>query len=265
MKKFLNKWGDFLGILFGPGATIFIAITVLGLIFAYNFKNDTLFSTLLSILSSISAGVAGNFVKDDYDKLIGKNILEKKGRSAWRNLQSISTQLCNIKEWLSVFAKENKKNDNRSLDEIHRHISTIQLNINSGLEDWVDIVPELKAGKEKNIEIEKQYRDYLQTLFSELIENRKELSKSKDEKRTDELKKKILDLEKEMKDIKKSNSHFIQPLETINLSQSSGLFMMNNRCSKCGRIYLKDSNDDSSVCSNCNNGVLSSVFKSLLP
>lgn len=264
MKIFLKKWGNFLGILFGPGATVFIIITVLGLIFAYHFKNDTLFSTLLSIISSISAGIAGNFMKDDYDKLVGKNILEKKGRSAWRNLQSISTQLCNLKEWLGVFEKEYKNTDKRSLNEINRHISTIQLNITSGLEDWVDIVPELKAGKEKSIEIEKQYQDYLKTLFSELIEKRKELSFSVDDKKTEELKKKILSLEKEMKEIKKDTSHLIFPLNSIN-SKENSILLSNLLCSNCGRFYVRDVNSISNLCKDCQGGGISSVFRSLLP
>lgn len=263
MKIFLNKWGKFLGIILGPGFVVFSLLTILSLVLAYHFKINTLFSTLLSILSSIFAGIAGSFLKDDYDNLIGKNILEKKGRSAWRNLQSISTQLCNLKEWIIVFSKENKKNDNRSLNEIDRHISTIQLQVSSGLEDWVDIVPELKEGKEKTIEIEKQYRDYIQTLISELIENRKELSVSKDEKKTELLKRKILDLEKEMNNLKKNIPHFIQPLNSVSLKASSGMFL-HTRCQKCKKVYLRDIKNTSKLCDECDNGSMS-IFKTFLP
>jgi len=210
MKNFLKKWGVFLSIAFGPGSVIFILLTLFGLIFAYVFKENALFTTLLSILSSIFAGIAGNFIKDDYDAYLGKNTLEKKGRSALRNLQTISTQLCNLRLWVCDFQKARKKGNKDPLfDEIDRHLSTIQLNIASGLEDWVDIVPDLKEKAQENAEIERKYKNLAQSYFNELLENRKELISSSDKERTEELKSKISNIEKQIKSLRNEQAHAV--------------------------------------------------------
>ncbi len=210
MTNLLKKWGMFISIAFGPGSVVFILLTLGGLIFAYVFRVNTLFTTLLSILSSIFAGIAGNFIKDDYDVYLGKNILEKKGRSALRNLQTISTQLCNLRSWVVDFQNPKKKNNKNYLfEEIDRHLSTVQLNINSGLADWIDVVPELKERVQENAEIEKKYKELAQSYFNELLEKRKELVTSNDKIKTEELKEKIANLERQMKSLRKEQTNSI--------------------------------------------------------
>lgn len=218
MKTLKEKWYIFGNVALGPGSVIFSILTLAGLIVAYIFKTNLLFSTLLSILSSFFAGFAGSFIKDDYEKIVGQNILEKKGRSALRNLQGISTQLCNVKIWVGDFLKKTKKQEDKNvLEEISRHISTIELNIASGLEDWVDIVPELKEKSLQGAEIDKKYREAVQSVVVQLLESRKELAGAKDEKLEQELKKKITDLEKQVKEIKKERS---ETFAGINISPS---------------------------------------------
>ncbi len=207
MKTFKQKWGNFLGILFGPGSAIFTVATVVGLILAYHFKENVMFSTLLTIISSIFAGIAGNFLKDDYDAYLGKNILEKKGRSAIRNLEMISTQLSNLRVWIIGFKNKKEKISTQIiLSELDRHVSTIQLNINSGLEDWVDIVPELREKVEETAQVDKKYKDLIQSYIDELLAKRKELIVSKDKASTDVLKSKIKDIEKQIETIKNEQS-----------------------------------------------------------
>ena len=246
MKTLKEKWYIFGNVALGPGSVIFSVLTVAGLIVAYIFKTNLLFSTLLSILSSFFAGFAGSFIKDDYEKITGQNILEKKGRSALRNLQGISTQLCNLKLWIIDFLKKVKKQDDKNvLEEINRHISTIELNIASGLEDWVDIVPELKEKSLQGAEIDKKYREAVQSVVVQLLESRKELAGAKDEKLEQELKKKITDLEKQVKEIKKERS---ETFNGISISPSSSVLKIGAQnnvftafgsqiCARCGESF----------------------------
>ena len=268
MKNFINKWSVFLSIVFGPGSVIFILLTLIGLVLAYYFKGNVLFATLLSILSSVFAGIAGNFIKDDYDTFLGKNTLEKKGKSALRNLQTISTQLCNLRVWISDFQKDKNKNQKDPLfNEIDRHISTIQLNITSGLEDWVDIVPELKEKIQENAEIEKKYKDLAQSYFNELLEKRKELILSNDKIKTEELKEKINNLEKQMKSLRSEQVHASGP---VSISGGYGGRIVYNdparygsmvvpqsglSCSRCGKKFITNNVGlgliGSMYCDNC--------------
>ncbi len=281
MKTQKEKWKIFWNVTSSPGAAIFSLFTVLSLIFAYFFKDNTLFSTLLTVLGSFFAGFAGSFVKDDYEKIVGQNILEKKGRSALRNLQGISTQLCNVKIWVDDFLKKTKKTEGKNiLEEINRHISTIELNIASGLADWIDIVPELKEKSEKEAEIEKKYKDAAQSVMIELLEKRKELASANDEKIEQELKKKISDLEKQIKEIKKDRSQSTHGVvwgssvlsEPINIVTSAELnngirlaSLGSQKCIKCGkqftRNWLSASNyGHNSYCDECSKDIGNNVF-----
>ncbi len=249
MKTQKEKWKIFWNVTSSPGSAIFSIFTVLSLIFAYSFKDNTLFSTLLSVLGSFFAGFAGSFIKDDYEKVVGQNILEKKGRSALRNLQGISTQLCNVKIWIVDFLKKTKKQEDKHvLEEINRHISTIELNIASGLEDWVDIVPELKEKSLQGAEIDKKYREAVQSVVVQLLESRKELAGAKDEKLEQDLKKKITDLEKQVKEIKKERSETFNGISIspsrfsnseLKIGTHDGIFagFGSQICTRCGRSF----------------------------
>ena len=208
MNNISKKWGKFLEVILSPGSVIFSILTILSLVFAYHFKQNILFSTLLSIIGSVFAGIAGSLFKDDYDQLMGKNILEKKGRSALRNIESIEKQIVQIRKWLPSF-KDIGKEGKKALAEIDRHLSTAQLNISSGLADWIDIVPELKANIQQRAEIDKQYVEIIQSSVKELWDKRKELASSKDQKQEEELKKKISELEKQIKEIQKERSRIV--------------------------------------------------------
>lgn len=253
--KLKEKWVLFLRVILGPGSVIFIVLTVIGLVLAFIFKTNTLFATLLSVLSSVFAGISGSFIKDDYERMVGQNILEKKGRSALRNLQGINTQLCNIKIWIVDFIKKIKKQEYKSiLEEINRHISTIELNIVSGLKDWEDIVPELKEKNEKDAEIDKKYKETAQSVMIELLEKRKELASVKDEKIEQELLKKIDNLEKQIKEIKKDRSQSNHglvwgsgvssgPLNSISVANIDDTLISSlntQKCLKCGKKFERN-------------------------
>jgi hypothetical protein len=277
--KFCSNWGSMLLIIFSPGFFISAIVTCVSLYLSVFYKTNVPFSNTMTIIGSIFGGVSGAFFKDGYDKVSGKNILEKKGRSALRNLRGIGTQLVNIENWVIEFSKRTKKlEDKRTLDEINRHIATIDLNISASVEDWVDIVPELKEKTEKAAELDKKYKDLLQSYVYELVENRQELVKSKNEKRGEELKKKILDLEKQIKDVRKerptvissggggySGSEFLFASSPYRGTVFASALNNNQKCINCGKKFIPDyssniySIGDTIYCPDCRENGGSSV------
>jgi len=237
MKNLRKNWGQFLGVMLSPGSVIFIVITIVGLILAYVFKENTLFATLLSILSAIFGGVAGSFIKDDYTKLSSENILEKKGRSATRNLQSIGKQLAHICGWIAEFSKEKiSKEQKRTLEEIDRHLSTARMNVDAGFSDWVDIVPELAEEEE----IERKTEETLKAYAEEWLRNQKALVENTDEQRSVEIKDKLTDLEKQIKHIEQIQDRWIGRDRMISHGPTHRYISSGSRitrCVMCGRFF----------------------------
>lgn len=267
MKNLGEKWGKFLGIILGPGSVLFTVLTVVSLILAFAFKTNTSFATLLSILGSVSAGIAGSFIKDDYTRLVTENVLEKKGRSALRNLQGIREQIIQIRGWIGSF-KNVGKEGKKAIEETDRHLSTIMLNIAAGLADWVDVVPELQEIQERVVALDKKEKEVLQSYMLELLEKRKELVASKDEKQVDELKKKITGLEKQIKEIQLDNARAVGvslPLSGASISGNMPLslgssvlgvhgsvasFALGPRCLSCGKTFTLEHSDSSNIYDN---------------
>jgi len=131
-----NKWKDFWSILWTPGFLIPGLITIISLVISIYQKENILFSSVMAVIGSIFSGVAGSFLNEEWSRVTGRNILEKKGMSAYRNIDNINKQICSVKSWIAVFVKKLKKGEEkRNLEELLRQISIIQFNILSSLED----------------------------------------------------------------------------------------------------------------------------------
>ena len=241
MKKFFQKWGNFLGIIFSPGSVSPLIIAAFCLYFAFT-KSGTPLSILLTIIASILTAIAGFFIKDDWDKLKGDSVLEKKGRSAIRNLDAISQQIIQIRDWAKLFIGQ-KKITRRELEEIDRHLGTIEMNAKAGLQDWVDIIPELK----KTAEVTKTYEDVLKVYIEEILKNKKELlTAGKNQQLKEELEEKIKDLEKRFRELKKESPRVFTgggiTMGPFVSGGSSRVFsrLDNKICSECGRTYYDD-------------------------
>lgn len=238
MKDFIKKWADFLWIILSPGSIVPLIVAVISLYFAFT-KPGTSFSMLLSIIASVLTAIAGFFIKDDWDKMRGDSVLEKKGRSAVRNLDAISQQIRQIREWVKLFINK-KQLTKRELEEIDRHLGTIEMNTNAGLQDWVDIIPELK----KTVEVAKTYEDVVKVYVEEILKNKKELlAVGKNQQLKEELEGKIKDLEKKVKELKKESPQVFSVSgigASSFISRGNGdIFssLSNKICSECGKSY----------------------------
>src|SRR5687768_5504741 len=101
-KIFLKRWSIFFRIILSPGSVIPLLLMSFCLylsIFIYSGS----FSNLLSVTASILGTIAGIFIKEDWDAYRGNSMLEKKGRSAIRNLESIGHQVIQIRGWIKSF------------------------------------------------------------------------------------------------------------------------------------------------------------------
>lgn len=206
MKKLQEKWVEFFKAFFSPWFVLAGIITAASIILSIIFKNNQLFSNLLTVIGGITGGIAGSIFQNEYNKNVGQEILEKKGQSAVRNLQSIQKQINSLKGWVFGFFKKSTGESKSQLEEIYRHILTMELSVNSGYEDWIDIIPQLSQEKKEQEKILEKYKEISKTLVDELFEQKMKLYKAANVKEKEELGKKISQLEKQIRNWKNVNS-----------------------------------------------------------
>lgn len=178
--RWFKKWNELAEVFLTPLFIISAIIAGASLYFSIHYHDNPLFANTMLIAGSLFAGIAGVFFKDEYDELTGRGILEKKGRSALRNLETISTQLYIVKTWADVFSQEVSRGDKEyknAFEEISHHILAIELNIASGIEDWVDLLSDMKKQEGEDFAIDKKYKEVAESIMAELTE-KKQNSKS---------------------------------------------------------------------------------------
>jgi len=199
MTRLKQKWNSFGNMILDPWFLFFMLVTGVSLGFSIWIKENELFSNLLAVFGSIAGGIAGGVFQNEYSKVTGENILRKKGQSAVRNLQSIQKQIESLRCWVVDFGKKAKKEIKPQLNEIDRHLSVIELNVNSGYEDWIDIDPALRGEKE----VQEKFNEAYRTFVVDLLDQKMKLAQSASASEQEELGKKISQLEKQIKNMKK--------------------------------------------------------------
>jgi len=242
--KLRYKWWAFLIIILSPGSIIFLATAGVLLYLAIAIFKDSV-SNILAVLASISTALAGFFIKDDWDKVQKNTLLEKKGRSAIRNINSIGFQIYQIRQWIKIFITQ-EKITKKELDEINRHLETTEVNIKSSLADWTDVIPELQEQEE----VLKNYQDIIKNYVEEIFKNKKKmLEVGENEELKKGLERKIKGIEKEMKELKRYGpfDRAVMLGEVENnpsiYSSNLGYNFVEKICSNCGKTY----NDNSFV------------------
>lgn len=193
-----KKWANFFILIFDPTFLIFLILTIFSVYFSIKLKDQNALSNFLTIVASVLGGISGGAFYDEYSKISDDNILRKKGLSAVRNLKAIQEQIFNLKKWIFGFIKSCKSKEVICLNEIIRHITTMEMNIVSGYEYWIDLVPELSEAKEKSNE----FKD----MFEKIYERKIKLAESKDKKDKEKIGNQISLLEKQVKLLKEKNA-----------------------------------------------------------
>lgn len=253
MKNLKEKWGVFFGMVLDPWFLIFTLATVTALVVSSLVKNNTT-SNLLAVFASITGGIAGGIFQGAFTRASGESTLEKKGQSAVRNLSAIKTQVASLRSWGLDFMKTAGKVAQRPLEEIDRHLSTIELNVESGYEDWIDILPQLREGKE----IAQKFDEVLRVQLTELLDQRLKLSQSRDNAERTSLGVKIDQLEKQLEAVKRdrvrtpwvsgaTGSTIASGLLKLPWSESLRVF----RCDNCGKPLTYTTLGGRTICDDC--------------
>ncbi len=139
----LKNWTTFFYSIMTPNAVIpLMAGTI---ITALSFFIDSpLLSRLMYLTGAILFTFGSSGVKNNYQKTMHDSILLQKGKSAARNLQAVSSQCKKISAAANKISSQKKINKNQ-YKELSRNIESISVRISSGIEDWQDLVPELKG------------------------------------------------------------------------------------------------------------------------
>lgn len=204
-----KKWINFLVLILDPVFLIVLILTIFSVYFSIELKNQNILSNFLTIVASVLGGISGGIFYGEYNKVSDDNMLRKKGLSAVRNLKTIQEQVFNLKKWIFSFIKSDKSKETICLNEIIRHITTMEMNIVSGYEDWIDLVPELSEAKEKSDEVKE--------MVEKIYERKIKLTESKDKKDKEKIGKQISLLEKQVRLLKEKNSKaFSLPFSSIN-------------------------------------------------
>ena len=138
----LKNWTTFFYSIMTPNAVIPLAagtiITALSFLIA-----SPLISRLMYLTGAVLFTFGSSGVKNNYQKTMHDSILLQKGKSASRNLQSVASQCRKISVAANRISSRKRINKNH-YKELSKNIEGISLRINSGIEDWQDLVPELK-------------------------------------------------------------------------------------------------------------------------
>lgn len=147
--NFGEKWKNFGESVFDPFSIVSIAIMVVLGFALRESGQDAVPSVLLTILFSISAGIAGAILQKRYEDKSEQKLIFARGKSALRNLVSISMSLRKmqgrVQEVSDVHEKAkslNRKLIVANLQEIFSGIDLIFLHIFDSIDNWQDLLPE---------------------------------------------------------------------------------------------------------------------------
>ena len=245
MKALGERWEKFWGLVLDPWFLLFVIVTAASLFFSAIFKENTVTSNLLAVLSSITGGIAGGLLQIQMSKQNGENTLQKKGQSAVRNLSSIQTQIASLRSWVAEFSKGGAREKNVQLEEVDRHLSTMELHIRSGYEDWIDIIPQLKQEKE----IQEKYEQAIMASVNELLDQKMQLAQAADAQEKKNLERQINKHEEQLRELKEEGRRALY--SGIRRAPSPLFPPATLTCQTCSKEFQRDRTRPRSVQSSC--------------
>jgi len=141
----LKNWVTFFYSLMIPNAIIPILAGIITISLSF-FVLSSLLSKLTYLAGSLLFSFGSSGIKNNYDKLTSGAALLQKSKSATRNLQSIINHCKRISTATNKLSSR-KRIAKNSFKELGRNVENIASRVNSGIEDWKDIVPELKIAR----------------------------------------------------------------------------------------------------------------------
>lgn len=199
--RIADRWETFLEVMAGPPVLISLIIAIITTFLSIRSYSDPEVTLIISSIASITAGVFGGIIWDRYKAITGDTILQKKGKSAVRNLSLVAEQLGRLK--IRLFGLRERK-EKFPFDEVDHHIITIEKSVISGIEDWVDMVPELKKISEIAQSITQESNKFKETLREKAeLEETLKLKDKAQKKEISELEKQIKQKDEEISQIER--------------------------------------------------------------
>lgn len=269
---FMTRWGAFLGTIFDPWALV-LAITTVSSGMSAVKTTPAVASGLLTLLTSISAGLLGGRIAQRWAALVDESVIAARGKSAVRGLKLQLVGAADLERRTRLFLQRceaptgtgvsNGFSVPMALEEVVDRCRLLEEQLLSSIEDWTDIVPEADI-KTKIGEITK-LASQIDQLSGDILATRKELDDAKVEsaferqKLKDELERKEKVLRETKNELATRRAEF--PVLSYNPSASAavltgltiplfpnvtlgekgltvtGLPLRQDSCSRCGKSY----------------------------
>ncbi len=185
-KSLIEEWVIIISVIFRFLVVVPLGLSIFAMYYASSPKADQSYSVFLNIVATILSGLAGAFIFDSINKVMGNTIIQKKGASAVRNLSQTRQNIKNIIDRIKADA---------STDEVQNLLSRLEKDVANATQEWNDILPgvakieevySLLHEKERELELENKRNKEMakevsaqQTKEGEKEQLLKELQKSK--------------------------------------------------------------------------------------
>lgn len=240
-------------IVFNPLALIALVLT--GAILLYVQSQTGTFRSFLEIVGTITAGMFGGLITDNFIKIMGNDFITKKSAAAIRNLQLIKFKIVNVTERINLLRK---KVNRRDFEEVDNLIRNVHKDILNSISDWSDVNPNAEKitdfyetinQNEKLIAQKDKEKRELQVRLNKLDESKtSQTSELKQLKDDIELKiKEINNLRSQVEEFKLDNigiaSGTTSFISGASLSPSGylgrppGGLSLYKQCTKCGKSF----------------------------
>jgi len=138
----LKNWVTFFYSLMVPNAIVPILLGTIITSISF-FISNPLISKLMYLTGAMLFSFGSSGIKNNYEKRMAESILIQKSKSAMRNLQSIIGHCKKI----SIATLSARRANRSDFKELARKVDNISTHASLGLEDWKDLVPELRNKK----------------------------------------------------------------------------------------------------------------------
>jgi hypothetical protein len=265
-----DKWSIFLNVILDPWVVILLIATISFINYSIRTEDKKLIA-VITLIISLASGILGGIIANRWAQMTELRVLVARGKSAIRSLKLILLNISNIekrtKEYIASIDKGNKeyKLITSNFEEVIEKCNILEEEIISSIENWTDIIPEVanlktQIGFVTELKIEKTELESDILSLHKKIEIVKEEGSKQKEKLQLYLSEKESDLSKTRQKLRevesKINKSVLSGLTTSQVTFGIGSYIygssvLNNTCSRCGKIHLSTAMLLDNLCNDC--------------
>jgi archaellum component FlaC len=178
-KTLKNKWANFWNVIFDPWVVSIFSVTLIVICFAAEIE-DKKFQSVMTIIIAILSSIFGGIIANRWAQYTEFKVLVVRGKSAVRSLKLILLNVSNVgkrtKHYISDLEEDKGeyKLIKSNFEEIVEKCNILEEEILSSIENWTDIIPEIKDAK-NNIGLASQMKIQIAELEKVISELNKKL------------------------------------------------------------------------------------------